>query len=586
MYLGYYISPTKSTVVPTQRMVHLGFGIDASISSYYLTDKYRRKFQAFREGFLSRGTANLLDLQKWVGKCNHLRLLFPANSLFTFECRQLMSSVAVDRVALPPAARDEIAFWSFVDSSSEPVPFLLQQHASFRLHTDASGFGWGAHVSLPTGPLELRDYWDSRHFRFDICSKEALAVFFALRALSPQLRRRRVDVFVDNEGLVHAWRGLKSKSPELVSVLRELFLFCVDSRIKLSLLWVPTAANPADAPSRVLDGGDSMLSAALRLQLWSCYGPFTCDLMALPSNALRSPAGARLPFFSREQHPSAAGLNVFAQPRPRGRLYVFPPFTIITPLIKLFLKWGDVEVVMVLPVRPCRPGPWCSLLHPYIADSVVLCPPASVGVLLFPSTSGYGANLLPLPFGLMAVRCLFPRSRLPPPPPPPARDRHVVIFGDSMLRPFQSLSWPAPFAVSVRCFSGATLDFLVRRCLLLTSRCDILVLHGGVNDASRGGASFIDNFSSSCDSALRALKGVLGVNVAISTICLTKSGEINLRVAAANECLRGVARSGPYALISNDNIRVTDLTDTVHLNAAGTARLYNNILQCLESFVS
>ena len=200
MHLGYYISPTKSMMVHTQRMVHLGFGIDSSDSSYFLTNKNRRKFQAFHTNFLTCGTANLKDLQKWVGKCNHLKLLFPANSLFTFECRQLMSLVAGDPAALLSVVRDEIAFWAFVDASSEPVPFLLQQHVSLRLHTDASGFGWGTYVLLPSGPLELRDYWNSHHFRFNICSKEALAVLFALRALSSQLCSRRVDVFVDNEG--------------------------------------------------------------------------------------------------------------------------------------------------------------------------------------------------------------------------------------------------------------------------------------------------------------------------------------------------------------------------------------------------
>ena len=64
-----------------------------------------------------------------------------------------------------------------------------------------------------------------------------------------------------------------------------------------------------------------------------------------------------------------------------------------------------------------------------------------------------------------------------------------------------------------------------------------------------------------------------GAKVAISTICLTRSAELNLRMAATNERLRGLAWSGSSSLVSNNNIQITDLTDTVHLNAAGTARL-------------
>ena len=180
MLLGYYISPTKSTLFPTQAMVHLGFGIDSESCSFSITEKYRAKFRKARQELLERKTANLNDLQSWVGKCNHLCLVFPGNSLFTMEVRRLMPGLGEDRRPLPQAALDEIEFWSFVDSVTEPVPWLLQQHVSLKLCTDASGYGWGATVSLPDGPVILQDYWASDLFHHDICCKEALAVLFAL----------------------------------------------------------------------------------------------------------------------------------------------------------------------------------------------------------------------------------------------------------------------------------------------------------------------------------------------------------------------------------------------------------------------
>ena len=233
MKLGFSLHPTKSSIFPTQDMVHLGFGIDSATSSFYIADKCRRKFVTFLNELLNRGTANLLDLQRWVGKCNHLGLIFPAFSLFTFECRQFMSSLGGERVALPPRVLDEISFWSFVAMHTEPIPFRKQQHVSARLSTDASGFAWGASVTLPSGPVELRDYWSTPLLSSDICVKEALALFFCLQAIRQHLSDRRVDVFVDNEGLVHAWQGLRSRLPELVEVLKSLFLFCVDNRLSL-----------------------------------------------------------------------------------------------------------------------------------------------------------------------------------------------------------------------------------------------------------------------------------------------------------------------------------------------------------------
>ena len=51
----------------------------------------------------------------------------------------------------------------------------------------------------------------------------------------------------------------------------------------------------------------------------------------------------------------------------------------------------------------------------------------------------------------------------------------------------------------------------------------------------------------------------------------------------ANAQLRKVALVEGWGIISNDNIRITELSDDVHLNTAGTAKLYHNILMSIKS---
>ena len=505
MHLGYFISPTKSTLFPTQDMIHLGFGINSQTSSFYITEKYRLKFQALRAEMLERKTANERDLQRWCGKCCHLGLLFPEQSLFTYQCRRLLASATEERVALPQEALDEIAFWTFVDAHTEPVPFLLQQHISLTLYTDASGFAWGAQVQLPSGPSELRDYWSTDLFGHDICSKEALAVLFALQAISEHLYRHRVTVYVDNEGLVHAWGGLKSKTLELTSILQSLFLFCVDSRVSLKLVWIPTDKNPADAPSRVLDRRDATLSFALRRRLWDALGPFAFDLMALPSNVLVDLNDRPLPFFSLFPTPSSAGTDVFAQRPPASDgLYVFPPFSLVEPVIELMREWG-VGVTLVLPVFPGSPPVWLTALRPYIVDSLVLFSPRAVGVLRFPSSGGFRDNLLPVPFGLTAFRCRFP-PRPAPVLPVLSRPVRVLAFSDSMLRPLQSLAWPLPLKVLVHPYGGANIDRVLRSAARFSSSpCDALLLHAGVIDAS----NVTENFDAHCEFVSKRIRDVV-----------------------------------------------------------------------------
>ena len=586
MHLGYFISPTKSSLFPTQRMIHLGFGIDAQ-SSYFITDKYRKKFQTFRSELLSRGTASRRDLQRWLGKCCHLRLVFPAQSLFTLRCRLLLPLCGENddaRRPLPREAMDEIRFWSFVDTHTDPIPFLLQQHVSMRLFTDASKYGWGAKLDLPSGPSTLRDYWSSNLFNFDICTKEGLAVLLALQSVEDSLHRRRVVVYTDNEGLVHAWEGLKSRSLELTGVLQSLFGFCLDARVSLKLVWIPTDENPADHPSRVLDRADSALTPRLRHLLWHCFGPFHFDLMALPSNALLDPSGRCLPFFARFPVPSSAGTNVFAQSPPcAAGLYVFPPFALITPVINLHCEWGGVESTLVLPVFPGRPADWMHILRPFVRDELVLCPPASSGVLRFPTSAGFSENLLPVPYGLSAFRCAFPlKPRVARPIPPPSLK--VLLFSDSMMRPLEALSWPSPFRVLTHVCRGATLEQVVQQSLPFAPSCDIFLLHAGVNDASKISVEFDAHFESACRRAFASVTASFDQRkVLVSTICLTKSDAVNLRVASANRILRDQARANGWPVVSNDNVRFSDLSDTVHLNAAGTARVFRNLLLGLRS---
>ena len=175
-------------------------------------------------------------------------------------------------------------------------------------------------------------------------------------------------------------------------------LFCVDSRLLLPSLWVSTGVSPAVAPSRVLGRRGSMLSPALRAGLLSVFSLFSFDLMALPSRALRSPSGVRLPFFSRDPLPSSSGTDVFARRPPAGRLCAFPPFPLVVPLVRLLLEWWGVEVVLVLPEFG-GPPEWASLLRPCVRDAVVLCPAGLVGSLYVPTSSGFAGSLLPL-FGL------------------------------------------------------------------------------------------------------------------------------------------------------------------------------------------
>ena len=134
-------------------------------------------------------------------------------------------------------------------------------------------------------------------------------------------------------------------------------------------------------------------------------------------------------------------------------------------------------------------------------------------------------------------------------------------------------------------FVLGSLEAVVKKSLPFSSSSyDVVILHAGVNDASCGLDSFPAAFRSSCDFAGHALGAAFrGSQVVLSLPCLTSDSDVNARVAVANQQLRDLSLARGFGLISNDNIRITDLTDVVHLNAVGTARLYHNVLSYLRA---
>ena len=585
MKLGYYISQPKSTLLPVQRMVHLGFGIDSSLMAFYLTDKIRAKFRGRREELLAKGTCNEKQMQSFLGKCNHLKSVFPPSSLFTFHSRQFVSSLDENQSVVPPLVLDELRFWGFVDSQTEPVPFRSHQHLRLELFTDASGYGYGAVVSLSSGVVVLRDYWRSELLSEDICVKEALAVLLALQALPESIRGRRVDVYVDNEGLFHAWSGLRSSSLGLVGVLKELFFLCLDFNIDLRLHWVSTHSNPADAPSRALSRADAALSDRLRLLVWNWHGPFSWDLMALPSNVFCLPGSRPLRFFSPFPVPGSAGVDVFSQRPPSGTLYAFPPFVMVPALVGLLAEWGALSVVLVLPTGSLLSSSWYPRLSPYIADRLRLAGPADQDVVLLPSAKGFIPNRLPLGFGLMAFFCRFPPSPSIAVLAPPLTLR-ILFVTDSVFRPLARLSWPAPCAVEVLCFSGGSLRSVLIEGFQRLSFCpfDALLFHAGVNDVSSGSADFQASFQASVDYASQAVSAFFpGKPVLCSAVIQTRLSELNQRVCCANTLLRSLCSKNNWRFISHDNIFYPDLSDNVHLNPVGIAKLYRSICFALRA---
>lgn len=146
-----------------------------------------------------------------------------------------------------------------------------------------------------------------------------------------------------------------------------------------------------------------MLSQSSWKKLQDKWGPHTLDLMALDSNAQRGQDGLPLPHYTPWPTEISSGVNVFCQHiSKRDNAYVFPPLTLVGPLLRFFLKMPSLRVTIVVPAaQPLRY--WWPLVSKQVCDSLRIGRKGDEGVLLFPS---FKENFVtrPLPWELWAFR--------------------------------------------------------------------------------------------------------------------------------------------------------------------------------------
>ena len=139
--------------------------------------------------------------------------------------------------------------------------------------------------------------------------------------------------------------------------MKSIFQFSLCRNLSISLQYVPSRSNPADAPLRTLSDLDALLDVRSWNLVESTFGPHTIDLMALPSNVKLDRSRCPLKFFSSFPCVQAQGTNVFSQELASSENpYVFPPFTLIGLLVK-YLACNHALILLLLQMsRPENTG--------------------------------------------------------------------------------------------------------------------------------------------------------------------------------------------------------------------------------------
>lgn len=232
------------------------------------------------------------------------------------------------------------------------------------IESDASRSGWGASclTKRTGGP------WTKKEQTMHINCLELLAATLATKTFAKNKSRVSILLRIDNTTAVSYINNLGGTvSQELITLAKELWMWCLERNIHISAQHLPGALNViADAESRSQrDRSDWMLNPVIFKRINSLLGPLTVDLFASRVTAQCQA------YYSWRPDPYAVATDAFLQDWSKNTGFANPPWALIARVLAQ-VQAQKAQVVLVAPVWKTQP--WYPTLLNMLIDLPLLIP--------------------------------------------------------------------------------------------------------------------------------------------------------------------------------------------------------------------
>ena len=349
--LGLLVNFEKSSLEPTQRLVHLG--VDWDFKAAVVRPPVSRVESLHSVLSLmvenARGPLHLLEsvrgqmvaMEKLV---RHGRINF--RSFQKTVTMALKSGRSQRWVRLQPPALQNLRWWLSRPTLLRGVP-AIPRKPEVTVTSDASRSGWG----LWWEHHRAEGKWSNADLSLHINALELLAVLKALQLWGPRWQGKAVLFLMDNKTAVsYVLKQGGTRSGSLNAIAEGIFRAADEFRLVLSAAYLPGELNVlADMLSRksqILKNEWSLGDRAFQwLSRMSPFGPPQVDLFA---NRLNH----KLPrYFSPCPDPKALSVDALSTPWPKEVLYAFPPATILDRFLLKVQQEKPSALLLVAPLH-------------------------------------------------------------------------------------------------------------------------------------------------------------------------------------------------------------------------------------------
>ncbi|XP_042315084.1 uncharacterized protein LOC121926295 [Sceloporus undulatus] len=353
---GFLVNLDKSSIHPSQQILHLGSLIDTRSGTVCLTPERTSTIRKTALRALRSPRASLQLLSRLLGlmiaaiECLpwarfHARplqwLLLPHQQAIALKSHR--------KIQILDQVRQSLRWWtSQAVSRGRPI----WETERIQITTDASLRGWGAHC----GSQLAQGRWSPEEQSHSINWLELRAIRLALQSFIAIVQHKPVLIRTDNiTAKAHVNRQGGTRSRVLMKEAQLLLTWSETNLLSLRAEHLQGQLNSkADWLSRTdIDQGEWSLHPEVFQTIVEIFGPPIMDLFASPINA-KTPR-----FISRFKTQGAEDFDALTCRWPEGLLYAFPPVALLTKLLSKVRRTGAM-VILIAPAWPRRP--WFSEL--------------------------------------------------------------------------------------------------------------------------------------------------------------------------------------------------------------------------------
>lgn len=367
--LGLVVHPEKSVLVPTQRLVFLGFILDSILMRISLTPEKACRVKNACKQLVDTVLPSIRQVAQVLGLLTssfpgvmygplHYRWIEIDKTQALKQCKGNFESA----MSLSPEAISDLRWW--IESIETAFNQISHDTPQVTMTTDASKTGWGCTCQgTPTGGS-----WTADEAENHINYLETKAVLLGLRSFSDIISGKSITVLIDNTTAVACLNQMGTCHSNTINrLVIDIWEWCITHNIWLTASHIPGINNTAaDAESRktrretewslnpiVFQKAIAEISVQPDIDLFASRLNYKCER-----------------YVSYQPDPGSYAVNAFHIQWTNFSFYAFPPFCIIQKVLKK-VQEDKATGLLVVPHWPTQPW-WPYLANMLIAPPLIL----------------------------------------------------------------------------------------------------------------------------------------------------------------------------------------------------------------------